>query len=74
MYASIIKCRCMHVKQVQKWIKLKEYGACEGSRRNGDHWCKNGKLMGLLRKEIYNLKQYFYKLQLQWSFIEISEI
>lgn len=63
MSGYLTKCRCMHVKQVQKWIKLKEQEACEGSCGTATVGAKSGKLMQHLRKEIYNLKQHFYKLK-----------
>lgn len=43
MSAYLAKCRCMHVNQVKQLIKLKENEACEESRHNNDHWCKNKK-------------------------------
>lgn len=36
MSVDLVKCKCMHVKQVQQLIKLKEHEACEGSCHNGD--------------------------------------
>lgn len=36
MSVILVKCRCIHVKQVKQSIKLKEQKACEGSRYNDD--------------------------------------
>jgi len=47
---DMTKCRCMHVKQVQKFSKLKENEACEESHHKGDRWCKNGKTHATLGK------------------------
>jgi len=63
MSAGMIKRICMHVKQVQQSIKLKEQEACEGSHCMAAIGEKSRKLMQNSGKAMYNLKQHFYKLK-----------